>query len=415
MEEKNIPKLFDQPITSRNLSKLLFKAELPEKVIRSIPAQTLYLAIRRNGLPDSVDVINIATREQLQIMLDLDCWKKDSFDEERFWEWLELPDMDNDLDILKKILRSFDMKLTGMIISKYVDICVFDDQTESPPSADYYTPDQGFTWLHVKLSEPHRNFLLTRFIASIFESSAETFYQLINVPGIATLTQLEEESFQEKQKRLLAEGLPDLETAWKLNNPVSHLDLPLKANPIPRFSETISIAEPLIYDIPNSTHLSNLLQNYPRTDDLMAELTLLLNAAAIRWNVEPYEIEQIDVLSAQIKGAIEIGFQAAIQEYQSDTVQIYEKVYLQGVYRYGLGIILSLKDRAKKINPEVLKDLAIKNQQAFAALAGLSEELPKLLDEFKIHEGQSYSTYRAFCSLDQINGANQLLAALETN
>ena len=196
---------------SKNLIKEIFKTDVPEVLIKEISSQTLFLAIKQNGLPDSSELIELCTDEQRQLLLDMDLWQGDNWQEEQFWQWLALPEITEDISILRKILRSVDLKLVSDLIIRYVEIHVTNEPTDEPPGDNFYSPDKGHTWLSVKLSEPDRNFLMTRFIACIFEYSAEIFYQLINVGKIATPTQLEEEAFKEKEKRLLAEGFPDHE------------------------------------------------------------------------------------------------------------------------------------------------------------------------------------------------------------
>ena len=173
-------------VTSSSLAKAIYKAELPEKFVRELPAQSLYLVIKHNGLLSSADLVGMASLEQCRLLLDLDCWQGDSFDEENFWDWLALTDENSNLDLLKKLLHFVDYKLVALIIDRYVSVIIVEEGTDAAPGDGYYTPDRGRTWINVTNPDSTKQFLLNRFLALIFETQAELFYQLISIKNVAT-------------------------------------------------------------------------------------------------------------------------------------------------------------------------------------------------------------------------------------
>src|SRR5690606_22593195 len=99
----------------------------------------------------SAEVIEMASREQVQTMLDLDLWTYDQFAEDQLWEWLELPDATDDLSILQKLLGGLDLKLVAHLIGSYVEVVVVEEPTELPPDPSFSTPDKGYTWIKVTI------------------------------------------------------------------------------------------------------------------------------------------------------------------------------------------------------------------------------------------------------------------------
>ncbi|NDC37300.1 MAG: hypothetical protein EBZ48_04525, partial [Proteobacteria bacterium] len=94
----------EQRRTSRNLTKMIFDSELPEQFVRTIPAQSLHIAVRHTGLTDCQELLEIVSLEQCRLLIDFDIWDQDHISEDRFWEWLSLTDDQGDFKLLHKIL-----------------------------------------------------------------------------------------------------------------------------------------------------------------------------------------------------------------------------------------------------------------------------------------------------------------------
>lgn len=388
----------------KNLLKKIFESEVPEKYAKELPAQTLFLTIKQNGLPDSIELIDICSIEQLQIFLDLDCWNGDNFDEEKFWTWLELPDASGEeinQEILTKILKAFDLKLLGNLLCRYVNIINYDEPTDEPPAGDYFTPDRGHTWINVFIPDPHRNFLLNRFLASVFELSIEIFYQVLTIPTIATPSQLEEDSYQDRKKRLEAEGFPAFERSLELNTPLSLDQIKRKEpeNKKPtKQSESTSIEK--IRDgalLP----LELLWHSSLDIDELNGEFNLLLNSALIRWNISLDDHEQILFIAKQVRGSINIGLELVIEELALTPIEAYHQHFLQDLYRLGLNELYKISKLAKKLPEERLKQISTNNSELFEAIAGALEDIPQKAIS-QMEEVERVTTYVAFEHLTEL-------------
>jgi len=318
---------------------------MPEQFVRTIPAQSLFMAIKQNGLTASSDLIELASIEQCRLMLDFDCWSGDRFSEEHFWEWLSLTDEDSGLKLLQKLIRFVDLKLISLLISRYVDVQIFDEPTENPPGPGFHTPDRGFTWLGIHAPDADKHFLLARLFALIFETDAELFYQLISIPNVSTAALLEEESYQERTKRLAAEGVPERGWAFTINSPLEPQDFTtLLAGAKPPALADIEVIEPIVYDPAKLQPLDGLLDDLRDREQAEMEITLIANAGVVHWGVDFGDHDGVTALLERIKGAINVGLEHAIAANPKlSALAIYEAVGLQPLYRLGLRALMNLQ------------------------------------------------------------------------
>lgn len=351
-DHKKLP--LSSGLNSRTLAKAIFDADVPEELIRTIPAQSLYLTIKYNGLASSADLLEIATLQQCRLLLDFDCWDHKSFNEENFWEWLAVTDATNSLIILEKLLRFVDLKLIAMLIAKYVRCEIQEEPSDQPHEPGFYTPDKGYTWLSIEIEDGTKQFLLGRLLALIFESDAELFYQLIAIPNVSTYSMLEEKSFQDRERRLSEEGIPDEELAYELNSPLSIAEATtqLQSKSVFEICPARHTVQPLIYDHLLLKPLGNLFRESSIISDLESELTMLMNAAIVHWNTDFDKLDALQLLTQQVKGAINIGLEALQKINDNSLIEIYKTLGLAKIYRHGLTHLFNLRKLALKLKQQ---------------------------------------------------------------
>lgn len=400
-----------------SLAKMLFRADVPHDYVRGLPAQSLYLAVKHLGIASSADILEAATLEQCRLLFDFDCWKKDQFIEENFWEWLSVADDEHGLRLLQKFAKFVDLKLVGMMVSRHVESKAFEEKTDAPPAPGFYTPDGGFTWVHVKIEESTRNFLFSRLLALIFETDADLFYKLLQIPSVATESDLEEESYQAKSKRLQSEGFPSDEYAFELNSPLDERLLPqelLSKLNRQNFRE-LPVVEPVVYDGVIVKPFGDLLGQVSSREELEGELTLVMNAAFVRWSVDLTEEESVRHWIAKVRGAINIGLEAALQRTGKSAGELYSALGLQKLYRLGLWRLHALYLQASKIPDEAVRSVS-DDAPLFGVLAGARERFPEapayLRRDGSIDAsgGELQPGYRAIEHVEEIEQISRLLS-----
>ncbi|HEX2521999.1 MAG TPA: DUF6178 family protein, partial [Terriglobia bacterium] len=89
-EKTNLALFLSESLGIGNRQQLQEFLEQPgvRTVVRSAPYQDVFLAVKTVGLADSLELLQLTTKEQRRGFIDLDCWRKDSFHLGSFMEWI---------------------------------------------------------------------------------------------------------------------------------------------------------------------------------------------------------------------------------------------------------------------------------------------------------------------------------------
>ncbi|MCB9029562.1 MAG: hypothetical protein H6619_00790 [Deltaproteobacteria bacterium] len=369
--------------SSRALIKDIFNSDNPEAFTQGLPAQSAYLLVRTLGAESAGDLISLLSREQYQLCLDFDLWHKDRINQAKFWEWLQSTDEENDLAPLRKFISSIDLKILAFFLGQHLETAIFDEPTEEPPAPQWYTPDKGYTWVGITLEDPDKHRLLGKLLAFIFEGNPELFYQLISIPNVSTPSELEEGAYQDKQKRLQSEGIPDDEQVHQITSPlplveVLHLLNQPEAN---RAIEPLPIIEPLIYRAQSLQPLEAFLTEAEQElsdsefEIFQSEFTLIVNAAVVKWNFQIEDYSRLQDALQQIRGILNIGLEKVGSASEKRLLETYQALGLQRIFRVGVQALNELSSIANGVSKQSVEQ-AVDDTPTFSILACARETIP---------------------------------------
>ena len=387
VEKNNAPAVRSRP-TAASAAKLynqIFDSESPENVINTLPAQTLYTLVKDRGIESSLELLELIPINTFRTFLDFELWQKDSFNEDNLWNWLQLSDDEDPLKHTQRVLKSIDLKLLALLVGKHVQVQVFDEKSETPPGPAWFTPDQGYTWLFVNLEDTDKHFHLNRLLALLYETSSDLFYQILSIPTVSTLTQLEEEAFVDRSKRLASEGVPEPEQYIEINTSIFPYQIKeelqtLTSTPKPT---DIPVVEPVIAMASNGKldPLDSAINQSVDFEVLQAELTLIMNASLQFFDIPFYDVELIKLHAKKVKGAINIGLEKAISFEICSALDCIDKLNLTKLYRLGLYELRAMQKPLKKIQIDEIK--AHQSDPAvFSIIANLREIFPAIPEFF---------------------------------
>ena len=398
------------------LAQSIFQMNLPEDVLRSLPAQTLYMAILHNGMESSAETIQAASLAQVKLILDLDLWQDDTFLEDNFWHWLELEDATEPLRIAQKLLKVFDYKLVALIIGRYVDVITMSDQSDTPPGEGFYTPDLGFTWIKVNLQDQHKYFLLNRLMALLFETDADLFYQVLAAPSVSTGTILEEEAFLDQRRRLAAEGIPDTELASEIHRPMTLREFTIQFKNQEYYTPIVDldIIPALIAFSDELQPWFSVLQGTNNVEELALEATYITNSAIVFFKIAPSDLKRVALLAAQVRGAINLGFEIAQANQEAPLSEIVAKIGLKPFYQLGLEKLFQARKQSYLLTKASdFETKPIEQQVLIKALGGLFPAIPEAFDsatgQIASHEGRIQQGIKAIEKNSELESALKVL------
>jgi len=182
---------------------LLLNSQNAEQLVPQLHPQELYLTINELGAADSTELLEMASSEQLTLLLDLDCWEGDSVSTVLSLHWLELLSGTSE-EKLCRLAREIEPETFALFLKKHLTITrgleAYDDddaensrRLESLYDIQYYSEDAA------------------KIIGALLnlwqEKEQETYLLLMEMIRSENLSVLEEESFISRNNRLLDLGI----------------------------------------------------------------------------------------------------------------------------------------------------------------------------------------------------------------
>ncbi|MDD2943978.1 MAG: DUF6178 family protein [bacterium] len=385
----------------QRLARSLVRGDVPEQMVRMLPPQVIHSAIRLSGLESATELFMTLSDEQVARILDFDLWHRDQFSEDNFWLWLATLSDVEFFSGMDKLLRNLDPEILCLLVHRYLDVVMFDEPTEAPPAAEYYTPDRGYTWLGISIEDNDRHVLFARMLAYIVESRPEFFYQLLAEAQAATQSAFEENAYTHKERNLAAEDIPDFELSIQIHRPLpaaTILDaLERKDTAMSYDIRSPGLCPALHVDrtLEPLTSFLNLMLDQHDPTIVEGEMALILGAAIVFYGVAHYETSEVETMTRQVRGAMNIGLQSLLkqslgrhsetnhsaQEILKDLIS--RELDLTAIYKAGLFEISRLRQAAlsamKKIKDEspTHSSTGYDDEKFLQSLAMLGEMFPK--------------------------------------
>ncbi|MCB0343748.1 MAG: hypothetical protein KDD66_01455 [Bdellovibrionales bacterium] len=372
---------------SKDLTKALVAGELSAEELQEVAPQALYIAIQQAGLEASRAVLPMLSSDQYRALLDFEVWNIDRVDEDKLWDFLSTVDEEKTLEPLGQFLDNVDHELLAMIVSRYVEAQTYEEPTDESPGKFWHTPDRGFTWIHFNTEDPERYRLLGRIMAIIFAAQPELFYQLIAMPMSATPSELEEEAYQLKIRRLGDIGIPEHAQAAEMHAP---LNAELLAKELDSLAPSrywtregiVALAEGAQRIQPLSSMIDEVLggSGADEAQSIVDELTYIANCSAVYFSVPFHDHSLLSLHIAKVHGAINVGLERIGELCSASFPDIFSHLGLAKLYRAGLFELFGLRDTAANIlrRIESVSAQPEAEQAAETILACVRESFPLL-------------------------------------
>lgn len=205
--------LFSLPVKER--LDFILNSPDPREQVAQLPETDLFLTVKELGIPESVDLISLATPEQIIHLLDLDLWKKDQLNPEKIIVWLETLEACGE-EKLKQLFDTLDSELLVALFQKLVRVV----KMESPEDEiGESLENNGFTldgYYYVQFLSKKDAPLVTRFLKFLSADDPSYYQNFLEWIHLRLPLEEEETALQWRRGRLADRGFPEFYEALEI-------------------------------------------------------------------------------------------------------------------------------------------------------------------------------------------------------
>lgn len=244
-----------QQLQGKDKYNLLLNAKHAADLVPQLHPQELYLTINEVGPESASEILNLASAEQVTLLLDLDCWENDQISPVLSLHWLEMLQATDEASI-RRLIREMEPELLALLLKKHMTIIhgieVFDDD-------DLETAKRLEALYDIDYASETAAKVIGALLKIWMEQEQESYLLLMEMLRSESQAMLEEEGYQSRNGRLLDLGLIPHHEARALYSylhperfqPGGKKDYRSEAEGLPEPSALLAYAEPgnLLADI----------------------------------------------------------------------------------------------------------------------------------------------------------------------
>ncbi|HET6421555.1 MAG TPA: DUF6178 family protein [Geobacteraceae bacterium] len=363
-----------------------------EKIIKTFSPQEMYWLIKEVGENDSLEIIKLSTHEQTIFSLDMECWKKDEFVTEKFYEWLGYLLEGGEKKIIE-LLTCLDME--------FLTLCLLKTITVGGGIGEFATKEEvDFNWDHTFdncyfISYRNANYapLLGRLIDIIFRNNHPLYLALMESLRHEIASEMEELNYQLRSGRLGDLGFPAYEDAVSIYAYLDPSTYTRTEGVKHKLGADTNPAKFPIYVSGDSLLKEVLLK--VGSEELSAEFNNLVNNAIVAETTAAPDMEHFQTILERVHGYLNIALEFLSGNNSDEACAIFETEPLKKLFQLGRSLILPLRKTAGKL---LMED----NNFSYAAnraLLGLKANHPKF---YRGMDADMADGYREFGSIDDI-------------
>jgi hypothetical protein len=351
--EAELDQLRSQVMRARGGQKLrlILDSPSPQALIQRMPPQELLLTIQDIGKSDCAELIEVATKEQITVCLDLDCWRKDRLLIEQVDDWLGYLAA-GELLAAEKILEGLDVEtLVYYCIDLFHIYYRVDEDWPSDPIGDIIEMPDTFYIVHVPFPPEDKRSTLAHGLLHLFTQYGYEFYhRMFEWLRWGQKTDLEEIAYQFRKGRIEDFGFIDYYEAIAIYQP-----LPFKAE-APAVSRSPLQDERLpVISAPRRDGLFGAAyKGLPEdeTQRVERELLYLTNKVMCADLVEPGHLQAMQQSMRTVQRTIDLGLELLGGREPEEGTSILRQFPIEWIFRKGFSELAKLRKQGTRIARE---------------------------------------------------------------
>ncbi len=204
-----------QRLPLREKANLIISSPDPMLLLKRLSPQEVYLIVRESWGEDAAMILEMTTPDKIVRTMDIDIWRKDRVNYDRFMEWLELIALGGDRALTKTLFR-LDPPLMVLFFKGIIEVISrnFDQDPLEMSDGGYYSIDTMYYFRPINSNLDFE--MIIKLLSSFFEVEPE-FYKIIMEGIIGQLpSPMEEEAYQLRSSRMAMSGFPEFYEAREI-------------------------------------------------------------------------------------------------------------------------------------------------------------------------------------------------------
>jgi len=343
--------ILKEPDDARRVDALISHPQAAQ-LVAQVPAQDLYLLIRRHGLADSTELATLATPEQLRTFVDLDAWRRGTLDDAAAGAWLRALALGRDPALPAKV-AGLDVELVALLLLRWTRVHAHDPEEPFPsePRIVFITDDRCY---YVELVSGEQEDVVRVLLGALRARHGALGLAVLLARLAGELpSPLEEQELHWRNSRLEDLGFLPYEESLRLYAPLPPGALRRRCGPVARAPET---------ELPRwlaRVEGGLLLNRALATCDeelrgrLEQDLVHLLNAAMIADGVEPDDDESVRRVLGRVRGYVEVALQMLVAGDAAGAATLLTAPGPRKLFRFTVTGLLGLMRRALLLRPRL--------------------------------------------------------------
>ena len=326
---------------------LLLSTDAPQKLIRSLPPEDLYLALLDIGPDDAAEIVSMATPEQFRHFVDMSAWRGGD-EGPRTTEalrWLRLSREgggNNGRMRFRAQLSGLDVELLALLLRR--GMTVYDlgedlDPQPQNPALAFYTADRRFL---LEFASEAEFTAMRQLIEALYERDEGAAGRLIEATRWEQSAELEEAARRWRDGRLRDLGVPDFEEA-----------ISFYARPASRAAPEALAAAPQTQALvaPRQNLLDAALEQLLGDDLEVAEEAVVYaaNAALVANRVPLDDPDEVREQLADARAALSLGLELLSSGDPVRAARLLVELPIRQLFQTAMGEAYRLQTRARKV------------------------------------------------------------------
>lgn len=313
-----------------------------QALVRTMPPEQLYTTVVEVGLADAAEVVQLASPEQFQALVDLGAWRKDALDPHATLEWLSAARGDDPEGWLRRV-HALDLEV---LLSMLRSLTRVHDLEELPdPTVEGVTLDSADGRYRIELLvEGAEQAALRALLLDLTAEDPLGFSRLMESVRWEMPSELEETALRFRWARLSDLGFPDPESAAGLYSAVPVPDAP----PAPARALSKTSGRPDLIQAALDGLDADELQS------ALEELRGLYNAALVADGADPGDLEAFRASAERARDTLGLGLELLSSGDPLRAAAVVRDTPLRRIFQIGFSLGLRLKHRADRLAAEPL-------------------------------------------------------------